>query len=147
MEIVTFFWNALKELQNGANFGLRKPIMIMKGMFERAGIDLVAIASMQRQDQGLNGKSRWQTSSEDEVQGLPFLPESNMDYLPDEQYQDLFQSMSVDNIDWPEFLDDVEMATIVDPLYGLFRSDDEHEGTGTKFSNLDNDPAAFLGLA
>ncbi|KAJ5669897.1 uncharacterized protein N7477_005260 [Penicillium maclennaniae] len=36
--IAAFFWTSLKELQNGANFGLRKPIMIIRSLFERAGL-------------------------------------------------------------------------------------------------------------
>ena len=42
-ELVVFFWTALKELQKGANFGLRRPIMIIRSLFERAGLDLNAI--------------------------------------------------------------------------------------------------------
>ena len=44
-DIAGFFWTALKELQNGANFGLRKPIMIIRSLFERAGLDLDSITT------------------------------------------------------------------------------------------------------
>ena len=40
LSVIRFFLDALKEQQHGANFGLKKPIMIIRGMFERAGLDL-----------------------------------------------------------------------------------------------------------
>jgi hypothetical protein len=42
-DIIGFFWMALKELQNGANFGLERPIMIIRSLIEHQGIDLSSI--------------------------------------------------------------------------------------------------------
>lgn len=46
-EVAGFLWAALKELQNGANFGLSKPMMIIRSLFEHAGLNLEAITSQQ----------------------------------------------------------------------------------------------------
>ncbi|KAJ5695946.1 hypothetical protein N7536_006358 [Penicillium majusculum] len=44
-EVAGFLWAALKELQNGANFGLTKPMMIIRSLFEHAGLNLETITN------------------------------------------------------------------------------------------------------
>ncbi|KIW88135.1 uncharacterized protein Z519_11246 [Cladophialophora bantiana CBS 173.52] len=129
LEIVVFFWNALKELQNGANFGLRKPITIIKGMFERAGIDLNVLATMQKQgphnvDNGTTDQMGHTTQRD---QNLPNLAENWLDGLADDQYRDLYNEICAENIDWSVYVDDVGANENDELLYGLFRSGREGE--------------------
>lgn len=122
MEIVVFFWNALKELQNGANFGLRKTIRIIGGMFERAGIDLSALPTMEKTHVQEGGV---QTANSD--QSLPILPESGLDVLTNETFKDFYNDLSVENIDWPAFVDYDTGHENDEILYGLFRSGNGQE--------------------
>lgn len=124
VEIVTFFWNALKELQNGANFGLSKPIAIIKGMFERAGIDLNALASRQR-EQSENGIDKFgrRPSPVEQSFNLPVLRDSGLDGLDNIQYQDLFNELSMGVSDWSTY--DMTGDLSDELLYGLFRQEND----------------------
>ncbi|KAJ9499449.1 hypothetical protein LTR99_009617 [Exophiala xenobiotica] len=138
MEIVVFFWNALKELQNGANFGLRKPIRIIGGMFERAGIDLSALPTMdKRRDNHHHHNTRAHSqdgtrnasdpSANTNPQNLPLLPDSGLDMLDNETFKDFYNDLSFENIDWPAFVDVDTGHENDELLYGLFRA-----GNGTE---------------
>ncbi len=130
MEIVVFFWNALRDLQNGANFGLRKTIRIIGGMFERAGIDLGALPTsmekrQQQQQQHVQGGGAEGRSVEfvTDDQSLPNLPDNiGLDVLSNEAFKDFYNDLSVERIDWPAFVDDDAGHENDELLYGLFRS-------------------------
>lgn len=125
MEVVIFFWNALKELQNGANCGLSKPIAIIKSMFERAGIDLTALASMQReQSQNAQDGDVADTGIVEPQYNLPILPDSGLDDLDNEKYRDLFTDMSMGVSDWGAY-DMPDDGMNDELLYGLFRRETE----------------------
>jgi hypothetical protein len=134
MEIVIFFWNALKELQNGANFGLRKTIRIIGGMFERAGIDLNALPTMEKrqtQDQNNNNSNNTNKNANNpgasQDQSLPCLPNSGLDMLADGSFRDFYNDLYVENIDWPAFIEDERGSENDELLYGLFRPGNENE--------------------
>jgi len=138
MDIVVFFWNALKELQNGANFGFRKPIMIIKRMFERSGIDFMTMASTQRGDHSPTGRS---SNQERQEESLPLLPDSGMDIQLDDLYHDI-----LDNVEWPDFMEDVETTATSDPLFGLFRSSGEGDLVGERLSHLSRGTSPLASL-
>lgn len=134
MEVVTFFWHALKELQNGANVGLSKPIAIIKSMFERSGIDLNALAVMQRQqtqqrEQSQNAQQGGDGDTdampmEQQTYDLPILPDSGLDGLDNERYRDLFHELSTGIHDWGSY--DLQDDSMNDELlYGLFRPEND----------------------
>jgi hypothetical protein len=125
--MIVFFWNALSELQKGSNFGLRRPIKIMRDFMERAGIDITALASRASEeaghppeaidapppignvyinDCGLNGHS----------QGL-----GDLTYPGADNYATLYPDMSIDNLDWMDGSIN-GLGESDDLLYGLFRA-------------------------
>lgn len=129
-----WFWIALKELQNGANFGMRRPIMIIRSLIEHAGLDLDSILA---QTTGLGTGTRpvYGTKShldhgdirvpdvEDES-GLPpaqnLDPDAQVDVLEDRDFQRLCQDLFSRDIDGraaPQENGFYEDAL----LYGLFR--------------------------
>jgi hypothetical protein len=128
--IVGFFWTALKELQNGANFGLRRPIMIIRSLIERAGLDLNAIVgqaasgqettnegqqharSLRLMPQGTTPDTSRQVASNDLDQNLPFLDDSGFETL----CRDLL-SGNMDGLNSPVNIDLDDDSL----LYGLFR--------------------------
>ncbi|KAK6385767.1 hypothetical protein LTS17_001339 [Exophiala oligosperma] len=129
-EMVVFFWNALKELQNGANFGLRKTVRIIGGMFERAGIDLNALPLTDKRpnyhqsydDEGLRAGSN--SSANIDAQNLHVQPASGLDTLTGESFKDFYNDLSFENIDWPAFVDVDANHDNDELLYGLFRAGD-----------------------
>jgi hypothetical protein len=139
MEIVVFFWNALKDLQNGANFGLRKTIRIIGGMFERAGIDLGALPTMDKR-QHVEGEVGSVDPANDH-ESLPTLPESGLDVLSNETFKEFYNDLSVERIDWPSFVDDDAGHENDELLYGLFRSGDRPEDGS---ASLAQSPAWYL---
>lgn len=128
MEIVIFFWNSLKELQNGANFGLRKTIRIIGGMFERAGIDLSALP-IQDHTNNCNGQhmSDGNQPPAPQYPNLPSLPESNLEILADGSFQEFYNDLYEENIDWSAFVDAESHEDNREILYGLFRPCNEND--------------------
>jgi hypothetical protein len=45
--MIVFFWNALKDLQTRSSVDLRRPIMIIRDLMDRAGMDMVPVPSAQ----------------------------------------------------------------------------------------------------
>lgn len=132
--IIGWFWIALKELQNGANFGVRKPIVIIRSLIEHAGLDLGTILAQTgslSQDAGVrddhirahghvvsaaddasgNGIPVPQGSNRDE-QGLPELEDGDFERL----CRDLF-SGDIDGLAVPSGINADDDSL----LYGLFR--------------------------
>lgn len=115
-ELIVFFWNALKELQRGANFGLKRPLVIVRDFLQRAGIDINRLSTRQntpdrhmqpREHQGdlMNDETgNWNTSD-------------LMTYLGDD-YFDMYNTSVEPNFDWANVPANMEGPDI---LYGLFR--------------------------
>lgn len=110
-DIAGFFWTALKELQNGANFGLRKPIMIIRSLFERTGLHLDSITS---QLDFLGHQAPLQR---------PQSAHQNRESMAFENIDDhtLFQDLISGSFDGAIHMGDMVMDEDPHMLYGLFR--------------------------
>lgn len=123
-DLIVFFWNALLELQNGSNFGLRRPIKIMRDFMERAGVDIAALANRPENPPRSLPASAEQASNLHHHVG----EETGAAYLPDiappsvDDYTILYPDMFTDNLDWLDCSVDQSFTETDDMLYGLFRS-------------------------
>lgn len=117
VEVIVFFWNALKELQRGANFGLKRPLIIVRDFLQRAGLDINRLSTRQntpdrhliqpREPQGdlINDETgNWKASD-------------LMTYLEDD-YFDMFNTSLEPNFSRSDVPASLEGPDI---LYGLFR--------------------------
>lgn len=117
--MITFFWNALKELQKGTNIGLKKPIMIIRDMFERAGLDLSDLTALH---ENMRVNRAAQPAVEAAIngtgEGLSYDPV--IDFLGSDDGQDLRQGLLTENFDCFATVDDMDMSQQTEMLYGLF---------------------------
>lgn len=123
--MIVFFWNSLSELQKGSNFGLRRPLQIIRNFMERAGIDITALASRSEE------LSRPPMPTNDPpICGIyPNDSEHNAnsrniaDHIPlgTEGYSMMHPDMLTDNMDWLDgSINSLNESD--DMLYGLFRA-------------------------
>lgn len=113
-----FFWSALTELQRGSNFGLHKPLEILRDMMNQFGTELSAtIAEMENQPK-MNSAAQFSGQvlgtfqaafdlESHHVQQSPLGPEQGGSFSVSEQ--DLVYECS-ESADWP----------VTDALFGLF---------------------------
>ena len=120
-EMLVFFWNALKELQQGSNFGLRKPIKIIRDFLARAGVDTDAFAS--RTDLGQQTVSAAAPCNNPD--GDAYDVGAGMSGPMDtgiENYAEMFPGLYTDDYGWLEGSNNFDTSLNDDTLYGLFRS-------------------------
>lgn len=153
-ELVVFFWTALKELQKGANFGLRRPIMIIRSLFERAGMDLNAIL----RNSGKNASHGPNTAPKNPLQNpnpnpnpnqQPAQPRQNMSnephistqppvYIPPELemrgYEDAYTGLVSAELEWLASPTNHGVNDGSNVLYGLFR---DSGGVGSEASEFE----------
>jgi hypothetical protein len=129
LSVIRFFFDALKEQQHGANSSLKKPIMIIRRMFERAGVD-IGLPSREG-NQGSGRQSRMDTEK-------PFGAEEpadrhtstghggfdaamqSWDSWGGEDYRELFQDFLLENSNvWPG-LEGVVVEEQPEILFGMF---------------------------
>ncbi|KAH8697930.1 hypothetical protein BGW36DRAFT_450694 [Talaromyces proteolyticus] len=133
--IAGWFWIALKELQKGANFGLRRPIMIIRSLIEHAGLDLNSILAQA----GSTSASALETGTPStrtngghhshflgaiDASGASLSQGSNLDTqvpeLDDSDFERLCRDLlsgDIDGLAAPHGIDDDDNSL----LYGLFR--------------------------
>lgn len=115
--MVGWFWIALKELQNGANFGLRKPIIIIRSLIEHAGLDLNSILA-QTEPSSLDHSCRGSAAN-----GATLSPGPGQEQVPeieDADFETLCRDLFAGDIDGlaaPHGIDAEDHSL----LYGLFR--------------------------
>ena len=128
-ELMMYLFLALTRIQNGANFGLLKPLMIIRDLMERVGVDTRTITAA---TQSLNQQLR----KEGEEDSTPGLPQGNDALLLNDPLVN--KSMSGLDLTWLEDLgylqtsDDDAMQWLMNPayvedsqvLYGLFEPSD-----------------------
>jgi hypothetical protein len=131
LEVITFFCKALVILQRGANLGLRKPLVIIRDLMQRAGVDVNSI--MATSALNLNLKQHQQQSQQDpdpsrasrqeenlaSPAGFPALlsPNDASRILGDLAAQDLWSGAWDDTLDLFQVPANPEDANI---LYGMF---------------------------
>ncbi|KAK5233557.1 hypothetical protein LTR47_005179 [Exophiala xenobiotica] len=54
--LMTFLWKSLTKIQRGSNFGLAKPLMIIRDLMDRSGIDFKMVTSAVHHLQQLNSR-------------------------------------------------------------------------------------------
>lgn len=123
--MIVFFWNALSELQKGSNFGLKRPMKIIRDFMERAGIDITALASrpeeLPRPSMVANAPpmgNLYTNESEPNGSSRQFADPAQFGA---ENYSMMYPDMMTDNMDW---LDGSvhSLNESDDILYGLFRA-------------------------
>lgn len=116
--MVGWFWIALKELQNGANFGLRKPIIIIRSLIEHAGLDLNSIlaqtepSSLEAGDHSSGMSAAIPSQGSDQETQVPEIEDADFETL----CRDLFAG-DIDGLAAPHGFDPEDHSL----LYGLFR--------------------------
>ena len=133
MDKAIFFWNALKELQNGAHFSLRKPIGIIRGMLERAGIDLNDLPFIQRDD--TLDSPNLHTGRDECTKMATGVPSPDTSY--NGSYQDFYNDILSESVDWSASFDDLGFPQNNELLYGLFRA-------GGDAGNIGEDSLCFM---
>lgn len=129
LSVIRFFLDALKEQQHGANSGLKKPIMIIRGMFERAGVD-ISLPSRE----GNQSSERQSRMGTDKPSGAEVVVErhtstgsggfnaamQSWDSWGGEDYRELFQDFLLENSNvWPG-LEGVVAEEQPEILFGMF---------------------------
>ncbi|KAF2111846.1 fungal-specific transcription factor domain-containing protein [Lophiotrema nucula] len=123
LKVIRFFLDALKEQQCGANSGLKKPIMIIRGMFERAGLDF----NTHNHSSSGEGSHVSEVRNENTLATLPSESASTFDANMEQwdswggqDYRELFQDFLLENSNvWPS-LDDQDAGGQTEMLFGMF---------------------------
>lgn len=123
--MIVFFWNALSELQKGSNFGLRRPIKIMRDFMERAGIDITALASRPEEPcqapMATNAPPMGNLYAHDSIHNGNSRNFGNPTHPGAESYSMMYPDMLTDNMDWLDgSINPLNESD--DILYGLFRA-------------------------
>jgi hypothetical protein len=112
-DYMSFFWSALTDLQRGANFGLQKPIEILREMTQQFGDGITKKANQSQSDtfRGTNDRmfSDIHRAVDTEGGGVESQQTWNLWSVADSA----FSSSALDGMDWPDN----------DALYGLFNPD------------------------
>lgn len=128
LDVIRFFLDALKEQQRGANSGLKKPIMIIRGMFERAGLDLSSsthpnhVHSNERAGNGGSSTTAGATTSNATPgRGFDAAMEGWEGWADGQDYRDLFQDFLMENeAFWPGLDSVVAGEEQPEMLFGMF---------------------------
>lgn len=124
--IIKFFWMALKQLQQGANSGLKRSISVIHNMFERAGIDMDKICAAATNDHPFVSTPNHVVNSLDASDNqevyepsLANLDASTFDPFGNEDYQNLYRELMADDIFSAGTGD---LYNSAESLYGLVQS-------------------------
>jgi hypothetical protein len=113
---IAFFWTALSELQRGCNFGLRKPVLIVRDMMNELGESMPQMQDHPEMETALSRLMELRTTDS----YVPSQPSSgvalNMGTNLTPLTNDIFDQSQVEFL---EFLDE-ERTIADDTLWGLF---------------------------
>lgn len=117
--LILFFWNALLELQKGSNYGLRRPIKIIRDFLERAGIDINALTTKPNLGNPPHALMALAEAGELQRDGQSITAFQGIGN--DIDYSLTYPDMFTDNLDWLNCSIDPVYDGKDDVLYGLFR--------------------------
>lgn len=121
-DCMRFFWSALMDLQRGANFGLKKPLEVVKNMMEQFGNDITTQpdeSTQQQVTQVTSTNKLLDMDISDTAQahatnlGPPQATEQTTEWDAFAEMDQDFLASAMEGADWP--LDDA--------LFGLFAQD------------------------
>ncbi|KAE8383913.1 hypothetical protein BDV26DRAFT_251027 [Aspergillus bertholletiae] len=121
--VAMFFWGALKELQNGANFGLTKPMMLIRSLFERFGLELEAVTnnSHEHANSGMPRTEEEQSVLIDHPHGASGDTGSRASPVDNDDFDTLFRDLISGSLDGQMNMGNMDLDLDSCILYGLFR--------------------------